>query len=418
MERLAIIGTGVAGLGCAHFLQHRFDLTLFERNGYVGGHTNTVDARALDGSPVPIDTGFMVFNKVTYPHLTRLFGELDVEIMPTDMSFAVRDIASGTEWNGSGMNEIFGQRRNLVRPRFWKMLTQISRFNSEAAAALDDPTTEAMTLREFVDAKGYGEDFWDLYLVPMSASVWSTPPELMAQFPARTLIRFWHNHGFLGLHTQHPWWTVKGGSRNYVKKLTLPFAEKIHTGDPATSVRRNPDGKTVVTTAGGEQEFDRVIFATHADEALALLADPTPEEVRLLSPFKYQANLAVLHTDPKFMPTTKRCWASWNYHIGDGGKPTIHYWMNRLQKVSEDQDYFVSLNIDEGSVAEDDIVKMIDYTHPLFDLAASDAQKELPTLNCSGTTYFAGSYFRYGFHEDAFGSAVDLATEILGGDPW
>ena len=150
----------------------------------------------------------MVFNKVTYPHLTRLFGELDVEIMPTDMSFAVRDIASGTEWNGSGMNEIFGQRRNLLRPRFWKMLTQISRFNSEAAAALEDPTTEAMTLREFVDAKGYGEDFWDLYLVPMSASVWSTPPELMARFPARTLIRFWHNHGFLGLHTQHPWWTV------------------------------------------------------------------------------------------------------------------------------------------------------------------------------------------------------------------
>ena len=235
------------------------------------------------------------------------------------------------------------------------MLTQISRFNSEAAAALEDPTTEAMTLREFVDAKGYGDDFWDLYLVPMSASVWSTPPELMATVSGTDVDPLLAQPRLS--RSPHPASLVDGKRRlAELREEAHPalYADKIHTGDPATSVRRRDDGKTVVTTATGEQVFDRVIFATHADEALVLLDDPTPEEARLLSPFKYQTNLAVLHTDPKFMPTTKRCWASWNYHIGSGGKPTIHYWMNRLQKVSEEQNYFVSLNIDEGSVAEKD----------------------------------------------------------------
>lgn len=421
--RIAIIGTGIAGLGCAHLLHERFNLTLFEQNDYAGGHTNTVTVNDLS-KEVAVDTGFMVFNHATYPLLTRLFRELDVETRPTAMSFSVRHDSSGIEYNGRDLGTVFGQRKNLFSPRFWQFILKINRFNQETAAALDDPQFASMTLGEYAKFRGYGKDFLDLYIVPMGSAVWSTPPEQMLDFPAQTLMRFWHNHGFLGMKARHQWWTVVNGSRAYVKKLIVPFSDRIRLDAPVERVERR-DGRVILFSRGaGSEVYDKVIFASHADQSLKMLGDATELERELLSPFKYQANKTTLHTDDCFMPRTKRCWASWNYRLAtrtDGGiQPSTHYWMNNLQGIAGDVNYFVSLNADE-EIAPDKVMKRINYEHPLFDLPAIAAQKRLPELNRISpdqTTYFCGSYFRYGFHEDAFGSAVSLCRDLIGKEPW
>lgn len=426
MTRLAIVGTGIAGLGCAHFLHRDFDITLLEQNGYAGGHSNTVCVdEPVTGRKLPIDTGFMVFNRVTYPLLDRLFDRLGVESAPTRMSFSVRHADTGLEFNGSSLNHLFAQRRNLVSPRFYRMLAAVDRFNREAVGALGDPATEGLTLGEYVQRRGYGRDFLELYLTPMSSAVWSTPPELMREFPAATLLRFFHNHGFLGLRTQHPWRTVVGGSRAYVEKLVSPWRDRIRLGAAARAVARTGAGVQLTLASGEVRAFDKVILACHADQALALLSDPRPDESRLLGEFRYQANTATLHTDASVMPRTRLAWASWNYEINRGASgetsAATHYWMNSLQGVSERQDYFVSINrpsaIDPGRV-----LRTIEYEHPLFNLGALRAQAELPRLNSSaaGTTetFYAGSYFRYGFHEDALLSAAALSEQLLGRDPW
>ena len=426
MPSLAIIGTGIAGLGCAHFLQRSHDFTLFEQNDYAGGHTNTVTVdEPASGRRVAMDTGFMVFNKVTYPHLTRLFELLRVPIKPTSMSFSVRHAASGLEYAGSSLNHLFAQRRNLLRPRFYRLLSAISRFNSEAVAALDDPATQNESLGDYVTRRGYGRDFFDLYLVPMSSAVWSTPPELMLAFPATSLLRFFHNHGFLGMHTQHPWWTVDGGARTYVDKLTAGWRDRLRLRQAATRIVRTPHGVTVMTSTGQAQNFDRVILACHGDQALRLLANPTEQERRLLSEFRYQPNTATVHTDTSVMPRTRLAWSSWNYEINHdpaaGVSTATHYWMNSLQGVSDREDYFVSINRPEA-IAPDRVLRRIQYEHPLFSLGAVRAQAELPALNAAarGTTetYFAGAWQRYGFHEDGLLSAVRLCEELLGQDPW
>lgn len=417
MKRIAIIGTGIAGLGCAHFLHRRFDLTLYEKNDYPGGHTNTVTVAEAD-RPVPIDTGFMVFNEVTYPNLTRLFRDLGVATKPTNMSFSVQHLPSGLEFCGTSLNHIFGQRKNLFRPRFWKMVMQINRFNTEAVEALSTPHYQNHTLGEYVRARKYGDDFQNYYLVPMSSAVWSTPPERMLEFPAVTLLRFFHNHGFLGLHTQHPWFTVVNGAKSYVEKITAPFREKICLKRGATSVRRDSGAVKVTDVSGATETFDQVIFASHADETLKMLADADVQERELLGEFKYQPNSALLHTDASVMPKTKRCWSAWNYRIDRSvnGKisPSTIYWMNRLQGVSDRQNYFVSIN-GENSVNPNLILKRIQYEHPLFSLGAMRAQRELPKLNeRMSNIFFCGSYFRYGFHEDAFTSALELSRLLTG----
>jgi predicted NAD/FAD-binding protein len=427
MERVAIIGSGIAGLGCAHFLHRTHDITIYEAGGHVGGHSNTVDVDE-NGREVPIDTGFIVYNEVTYPLLTKLFKKLDVPTKPTSMSFSVHHDPSGQEWNGTDMNTIFGQRRNLFSIRFWRFLFKLKRFNAEAVAAIDEPRWAKMTLQEYVDARGYGEDFLERYLVPMSSAVWSTPPEKMLKFPALTLHKFWHNHGFLGLHTRHPWRTVDGGSREYVKRLIAPFQDRIRLNTPVHKIHRHPDHVEVVT--GGVEEkaerYDKVIVATHGDQALRLLEIPTPLEQELLSVFQYQDNAVLLHTDDHCMPKTERCWAAWNYRYDEVAssntdlKPTTHYWMNRLQGVSDHTNYFVSLNTGE-EVPATHRKQEFNYDHPLFDLPAREAQSRLPELNTTeagNRTFFCGSYFRNGFHEDAFRSSVDLCTELLEGDPW
>ena len=421
MARIAIIGTGISGLGCAHFLHPHHDLTLFEAGAYVGGHTNTITVQEA-GREVAMDTGFMVYNEVTYPLLTRLFKELNVPTKETQMSFSVQHGPTGVEWNGGGLNTLFGQRRNLFRPRHWRFLMQLDRFNKEAVPALNNPVYQFMTLAEYVEARGYGQDFIDLYLVPMAGAVWSTPPDKMLQFPAITLLRFWHNHGFLGLDTQHQWRTVDGGSREYVKRLIPPFAERIHLNTPVTTVRRVPNGVEITTGRFGPQTFDKVILASHADQSLRLLADPTAMETKVLSAFKYQPNKTHVHTSTAFMPKTKRCWAAWNYRSkavpGGGVSTTTHYWMNALQGVSDRANYFVSLNADDD-VPSEAVKREIDYEHPLFDLPAIAAQREVPALNDpAGNTFYCGAWTRYGFHEDGLLSAHTLCEKLLGGDPW
>jgi predicted NAD/FAD-binding protein len=420
MEKLAIIGTGIAGMGCAHFLYGKFDITMFEKNEYIGGHTNTVMVNE-EGKQIPIDTGFMVFNHVTYPNLLRLFGELQVPPKKTSMSFSVQHLPTGLEYAGTSLNHLFAQRLNLFRPHFIRMLKQIDRFNEEALEVLDNPRYDSYTLKQYIEEKNFGREMLEKYLVPMSSAVWSTPPDLMVQFPAKALIRFFQNHGFLGLNTQHQWYTIDGGSQVYREKLIAPFREKIHVKTPVVSVHRKEGKAEIVTADGSRALFDKVILASHADESLAMLDQPTDLERQLLSAFGYQVNSATLHTDTSVMPKKKLAWSSWNYRIrpNKGAQPITStvYWMNSLQNVSKRRNYFLNIN-DREAVSKDTILWETDYTHPVFSLEASRAQKDLPKLNEHGPIYFCGSYFRYGFHEDAFTSAVELCKKITGTRIW
>lgn len=426
VKTIAIVGSGIAGLGAAWLLHRDFDVEVFEQNGYPGGHTNTVTVEE-PGRQVPIDTGFMVFNEVTYPNLTRLFAELGVQTFDTAMSFGVQHLPTGIEYAGSSVSQLFAQRRNLFRPRFLRTLARIDRFNREAheALALEEPGR--LTLQQYSDARGYGEDFLNLYLLPMASAIWSTPFDGVRDFPAIPMLRFFRNHGLLGgLSGQHQWKTVAGGAKTYVEKLTRGFRERIHLGNAVKRVERDAVGATLHFAEGPSRRFDRVIFACQADQALALLAEPTADERRLLGPFDYQDNVATLHTDTAPMPRARRAWASWNYRFdrsADGRvAATTIYWMNSLQNVSNRRDYFVSID-DPGLIDPAKVLKTIAYRHPVFTLDAIDAQRELTSLNTIApdqTTYFCGSYFRWGFHEDAFTSAIRASralSEHNGVDP-
>jgi len=421
MDRMAIIGTGIAGLGCAYFLKNRYQLTLYEKADYVGGHTNTLSIDE-EGGPVPIDTGFMTYNAVTYPNLTRLFAELGVASRSSSMSFSVQHLPAELEFCGSSLNHLFGQRRNLLKPEFWKMLLQINRFNKEASAAVHAQRDQHLSLGEYVAERKYGQQFLDYYLLPMSCAVWSTPPDRMLQFPAMTLLRFFHNHGFLGLHTQHPWLTVTGGAKRYVDKIVQPLRDRIYLNRGAVAVRRDAGGEVCVTDESGHSaRYEHVILACHADQALKMLEGADDHERATLSEFQYQPNTALVHTDDSVMPRTSLCWSSWNYRVNYDVDahlaPATIYWINRLQGINSQRNYFVSIN-GEDTLKPQSVLRRIRYEHPLFNDAAIRAQRELPRLNERHTgIYFAGSYFRYGFHEDAFSSALDL-SRLLAPDTW
>lgn len=409
-ERVAIIGTGIAGLGCAWHLRERCDLTLFEQCGRAGGHTNTVSVDE-DGVPIPIDTGFIVFNKVTYPNLCRLFEELRVPTKPAEMSFGVQHLASGLEYNGMGFRKLFAQPRNLFNPRFHRFIVDVFRFFRMANALIRDGREDDVTLRDFVEMHRLGPDFLNWYLTPMSSAVWSTDPQSVLEFPAATLIRFFHNHGFLGTGTHHPWFTVDGGAKCYVDKI-LAQSGSPWLREKIASLEENASTITITAENGQRWKFDRVILATHADQALNILTRPSDTQARLLSPFRYQRNHALLHVDESVMPRARRAWASWNYRVEPSGRAATHYWMNALQNVSHKKNYFVSLN-SEHSIPRDKILYETTYEHPVFTRETSKAQQALPTLNAYSPdqrVFFCGSYFKYGFHEDAYVSALDTAN--------
>lgn len=419
MDRIAIIGTGISGLGCAYFLKSQYQLTVYEKADYIGGHTNTLSIEE-EGGRVSIDTGFMTYNEVTYPNLTRLFRELGVDSRSSSMSFSVQHLPADLEFCGSSLNHLFGQRRNLCRPEFWKMLLQINRFNKEAAAAVCTQRDDPLSLGEYVAERRYGEPFLNYYLLPMSCAVWSTAPDRMLQFPAMTLLRFFHNHGFLGLHTQHPWRTVTGGARRYVDRIIDALRDRIYLNRAAVAVRREAGGAVRVTDQSGHTEqYDHVILACHADQALNILQDADDHERATLGEFKYQANTALVHTDDSVMPRTSLCWSSWNYRVGHNAdaqrEPSTIYWINRLQGIVSPRNYFVSIN-GEDALKPQSVLRRIHYEHPLLNDGAIRAQRRLPRLNERRTgIYFAGSYFRYGFHEDAFSSALNLSRLLAPG---
>jgi predicted NAD/FAD-binding protein len=415
-ERIGIIGSGIAGMGAAWQLRNHADITLIEREARPGGHTNTVTVEE-NGQEIPIDTGFIVFNHATYPNLVRLFEELGVETKPSEMSFSVQHVPSGLEYNGMGLDKLFAQRSNILNPRFHALVFQILRFFRVARALLEKPDSLNCTVAEFVHRNALGVDFLNLYLIPMSSAVWSTDPRQMLDFPALSLIRFFQNHGFLGVTTHHPWFTVSGGSRSYRDKL-LAHLRPVQLPAKAVEVKESETSATVHIEDGTVCEFDRVIIAAHADEALAMLAAPDEAQSRLLGAFGYQKNTATLHTDQSVMPRSRRAWASWNYRVeqdahGDR-EATTHYWMNALQGVSKARDYFVSVN-GADKIRPETILYQTGYEHPVYTLRAMEAQRDLPALNTRSPRqriFFCGSYFRHGFHEDAYSSAVDLAAVL------
>lgn len=419
-EKLAIVGSGIAGMGCSYFLRDHYEITVFEKADYVGGHTNTVFVPE-EQKKIPIDTGFIVFNHVTYPNLKRFFEELNVPTKKTSMSFSVQHVPDDLEFCGSGLGGLFAQRKNIFNFRFLRLLLNINRFNQESPRILQDPKYKEYSLHRYIREEGYHPDLLTYYLVPMSSAVWSTPEDLMLEFPAYSLVRFFLNHGFLGLNTQHQWYTVDGGSIEYVKRLIKPNRDRFHTNSPVLGVEVTPAGKAKLTFKGKKSEvFDKVILACHADSSLNILKKPSTLQKELLSQFEYQENIATLHTDDAVMPNTRSAWSSWNYRmdlIQGQIRPHTIYWMNSLQGVSKKKDYFLSIG-DPGLLDPKKVLKRIKYEHPLFHVGSLKAQERLSELNRKGPIYFCGSYFRYGFHEDAFWSAKELSETLLGRKVW
>lgn len=415
MSSIAIIGTGISAMGAAYLLGGKHDIVFYEKNHYYGGHTHTLTLREGERE-IHVDTAFMVYNEITYPLLTQLFEELGVQTKNTDMSFSVQHKAAGLEYCGTGLNGLFAQRRNLWRVRHWRLLLEIDRFNKQARQILTDERYAAYSLKDYVKEKKYSRDFVEQFLIPISSAVWSTPPDLMLEFPAVTLVRFFNNHGFMGLHGHYQWKTVAGGARCYRDKIMKRFQDRIFLNTAAVKVRRTA-GKVTVTDIRGERKtYDQVLLAAHADETLAVLEDATPQERTVLSKFAYQKNRVTLHTDASVMPQTRGAWSSWNYRVGPEGTSTV-YWMNNLQGVSEQKDYFISVNAAD-ELNDDKIVWDSEYSHPLFNVAAIQAQDALPLLNRGGPVFFCGAYFRYGFHEDGFTSGIQAARAMTGEPLW
>jgi uncharacterized protein len=416
--KIAVIGTGISGMAAAWLLSSRHEVTVYERADRIGGHSNTVDAKTPHGN-VAVDTGFIVYNEHTYPNLTALFGHLGVPTQASEMSFAVSLDGGALEYSGGGIAALFAQKKNIVSPRFWSMLRDLRRFYRDAPADIRRLGDKA-TLGDYLKLENYGEAFRDDHLLPMAAAIWSAPAQAMLDYPAAAFIRFHDNHGLLKLTNRPVWRTVRGGSRAYVSRLTKPYAERIRLNQNIVSIRRDEDGVGIVTAAGYSGRYDHVVMATHADQALALLADAGPQERAILKPFRYSRNLAVLHCDEGLMPRRRQVWSSWNYigDRGDAGACTVSYWMNRLQNLKTDRQLFVTLNPTRpphaGTIFHSEM-----YEHPLIDAAALAAQRRLWSLQGRNRTWFCGAYFGAGFHEDGLQSGLAVA-EALGGvrRPW
>jgi predicted NAD/FAD-binding protein len=408
--RIAIIGAGISGLVCAHHLHGEHELAVFEANEYVGGHTNTIDVETPDGGMYAVDTGFIVLNDRNYPNFERLLAELGVATQPSKMSFGVSD-GRDFEYNGASPAGLFANPRHLLDRRFHRMIADLARFNRDARALLasdDNPS-----LNEWLHERGYSQQFIDRLIVPQAAAVWSADPAQMWSFPARFMLEFFDNHGVLGFRDRPQWRTVRGGSRTYVQALIRPLREAIRLATPVAEIRRHDTHVTITPRGGEPEEFDAVVIATHSDQALGLLADPSERERELLGAIPYQPNEAVLHTDRAMLPRRRRAWASWNYHLGAGapGRPTVTYHMNRLQSLSASREFCVTLN----RTAEIDpaaIIRTIQYAHPVYTPAGLDAQARHAEISGQNRTHFCGAYWGWGFHEDGVRSGLRVVGEL------
>lgn len=403
--KIAVIGTGISGMVAAYLLSEEHDITVFEANDYVGGHTNTVAVNTEQGT-YAVDTGFIVFNEWTYPNFTTLLRRLSVATQPSTMSFSVKCEQSGLEYNGTSLNALFAQRRNLLRPSFHRMLVDILRFNRVAPQLLlqgDDNTT----LGDYLQAYHYSTAFVEHYLIPMGAAIWSADPQQMWQVPARFFIRFFHHHGMLTVSRRLQWRVIKGGSQQYVRALIQPYRQRIRLRCPVQAVTRSGDAVMVKSPGSEPERFDQVVLATHSDQALALLTDPSEQERVILGALPYQKNEVVLHTDTTLLPRTPRAWASWNYHRlqAPQGQVAMTYNMNLLQSLQAQQTFCVTLNR-TTAIAPSTILRTLTYHHPVYTVRGIAAQKQYASINGVNRTYFCGAYWGNGFHEDGVNSAL------------
>jgi predicted NAD/FAD-binding protein len=412
--RIAIVGSGIAGLAAARLLARRgHAVTLFEAEERAGGHSHTVDV-TLDGITHPVDTGFLVFNDRTYPRLVALFDELGVASVASDMSFSVRHDGAGVEWAGTNLATLFARPRNALRPGFWRMLADLRRFNRETTALLSRDALPATSLGAFLSQRRYGETFRDWYLLPMAAAIWSSPRRAILDFPLASFVRFCHNHGLLAIAGRPQWRTVAGGSREYVQRMLAPLHD-VRLGCPVLRVTRRADGVDIDSDAKLRERFDAVVLACHSDQSLALLADASAKERRLLSAVRYQQNRVVLHTDASLLPRSRRAWSAWNYLAVDGDageRPvSVSYLINRLQPLPFASPVIVTLNPPVEPLASR-VIREFQYAHPVLDASAVSAQAGIAEAQGSRNTWFAGAWLGYGFHEDGLASAYRVASMI------
>lgn len=410
-ERIAVIGGGISGLAAAYELSRDYDVTLYEASDRLGGHARTV-LSGRNGN-TPVDTGFIVFNYPNYPNLTRMFAELDVPVKKSDMSFAASIDGGKIEYGLSNLKALFAQRRNILRPGFWRMVFDIAKFNHNAVKAASD---DRMTVAELLDRLKMGKWFRNYYLLPISGAIWSSTPEQIGDFPAKSLVQFFENHALLTANT-HQWYTVDGGSIEYVKRIAQAIENMggtIRLGTPINEVRRTEENVMIGQTNGIWQEFEQVLFACHSDDALTLIAEPTSVETQILSDIRYQDNHAVLHRDASQMPNRMDCWSSWVFQSTENTTAAsigITYWMNSLQNIDASDHLFVTLN-PEQKIPPELVYEETGFRHPVFDQNAIEAQHKLRGIQGDNNTWFCGAYTRYGFHEDGYASAMDVAVKL------
>ncbi|HAH47434.1 FAD-dependent oxidoreductase [Gimesia sp.] len=412
--KIAIIGGGISGLTAAYFLHRQHEITLFEANQYVGGHTNTIDVE-IEGKEYAIDTGFIVFNNQTYPHFTRMLNELEVKSQPTAMSFSMKCDRSGLEYRGADLNGFFSQRRNLINPRFYRLLADILRFNRQSVELLQSDADQ-LTVGEYLAANKYSPEFIDQYFLPMGSAIWSCPVGTFENFPVRFIVEFYLNHGILAIRNRPEWRVICGGSKQYVKSLTAGFANSIRLNSPVNSVTRSESQVEVYLRDGLIERFDHVIFACHSDQALRILGNQaSPVERELLSAFPYEKNIAQLHTDRSVLPVSPRAWACWNYFMprGENRKATVTYQMNLLQGIQSQQVFCVTLN-GQDRVDPAQVIREIEYAHPIFTSERAAAQQRQTEVINQNSTSFCGAYWGNGFHEDGVNSAMAVCRELMG----
>lgn len=413
LKKIAVIGSGISGMTAAYLLRKQYDVTVFEKNDYIGGHTATVDVE-LEGKSYAVDTGFIVFNDRTYPNFEKLLAQLNIERQPTQMSFSVRNTQTGFEYNGHTFSTLFAQKRNVLRPKFWRLLYDIVRFNKLCKDIHKSADySRFSTLGELLKLNRFNDFFQLHYILPMGAAIWSTSIKEMAQFEVEFFVKFFYNHGLLDITNRPQWYVIPGGSREYIAPLVADFKDKIYLNADISSVTRHDAGVDIKLRTGELHQFDKVVFACHSDQVLALLGDASEDELSVLGAIPYTENSVVLHTDRKLLPVKNAAWASWNYLLDQqtDRAAVVTYQMNILQSITSPKPFCVTLNYDEG-IDESKVLRRFTYHHPVFNQKSIAAQKRKPQIDGKRHSYFCGAYWFNGFHEDGVRSAIDVAKQL------